>query len=291
MFLSKMNPQLSCCFLLAVAVLSSCRVSDQWAPSQFSQNHTMNHAPSRPAPYYPVANPVPVPQQVSVATEERRSILGIPLPPFGAPKQSTAIRETRPAWSQPVGSYASAPQPQFPAPAPVYRPPVVVQPTAQPIVMKPVVQPVVRQPAPPALRSAERGKVRLVNGLAVAPPDAPEVVRRAVAAGNRLQKMPYKWGGGHAKLNDDGYDCSGTVSYVLRESGLMKDQMTSRGFFNYGQSGEGDWITVWVRDGHVFMIVGGLRLDTGGSSTRTGPRWKTKSRSYKGLVPRHPAGL
>lgn len=131
----------------------------------------------------------------------------------------------------------------------------------------------------------------LVNGLAVAPPDAPPVVHRAVAAGNRLQKMPYKWGGGHAKLNDDGYDCSGTVSYVLRKAGLMKDQMPSRGFFKYGDSGEGEWITVWVRDGHVFMIVGGLRLDTGGSTTRTGPRWKTKKRSYKDLVPRHPRGL
>ncbi|MEM9080081.1 MAG: hypothetical protein AAGC74_05250, partial [Verrucomicrobiota bacterium] len=75
-----------------------------------------------------------------------------------------------------------------------------------------------------------RGKLILRNGRAIAPPDAPEVVRRAVAAGNRLQKYPYKWGGGHARLDDDGYDCSGEGRYVLRESGLMKDQMVSRGF-------------------------------------------------------------
>ncbi|MGJ8725318.1 MAG: hypothetical protein ACSHYB_12230 [Roseibacillus sp.] len=231
----------------------------------------MNHAPSRPAQFRPVAYPVPAPSRVSVATMERPSILGVPIPTFGLNKQSTAIRDSRPSWPEPVAAY----------------------PVTQPVPTVPVVQPAsVPAPRAPITRSfAPKGKVRLVNGLAVAPPDAPPVVHRAVAAGNRLQKMPYKWGGGHAKLNDDGYDCSGTVSYVLRESGLMKDQMTSRGFFNYGESGKGEWITVWVRDGHVFMIIGDLRLDTGGSSTRTGPRWKTKSRSYKGLVPRHPAGL
>ena len=285
MCLSKKHPQFCYYLLPVVALLSSCQVSEQWGPRQFSQNLTMNHAPSRSAPQYPVANPVPVPHRVSVATEERRSILGVPLPSFGAPKQSTAIRETRPTWTKPVETYASA-QPVL-SPAPVFQPPVV-EPTLVKSVTRPVVRPVAK---PPVLRSSVRGKVRLVNGLAVAPPDAPAVVHRAVAAGNRLQKLPYKWGGGHAKLNDDGYDCSGAVSYVLREAGLMKDQMTSRGFFNYGEPGEGDWITVWVRDGHVFMIIGGLRLDTGGSTTRTGPRWKTKKRSYKGLIPKHPAGL
>jgi hypothetical protein len=262
MFQTLNSPKLLLRLAVSQFLLCSCQVSEQWAPSQFSQNLTMNHAPSRPAPFIPVANPVPVPQRASVAAVERRSVLGIPVPGFGSRQQETAIRDTRPAWSQPVATIAS----HHPSPP---RPPILQAPAF----------------------SGERGKVRLVNGLAVAPPDAPPVVHRAVAAGNRLQKMPYKWGGGHAKLNDNGYDCSGTVSYVLRESGLMKDQMTSRGFFNYGQPGKGDWITIWVRDGHVFMIIGDLRLDTGGSSRRTGPRWKTKKRSYKGLVPRHPPGL
>jgi len=81
-----------------------------------------------------------------------------------------------------------------------------------------------------AFSSGPRGKVTLVNGRAVAPADAPAVVRRVVEAGNRLQDKPYKWGGGHAQLNDDGYDCSGAVSYVLREAGLMKGSTTSKGF-------------------------------------------------------------
>ena len=128
------------------------------------------------------------------------------------------------------------------------------------------------------------------DGIAYAPRGAPEAVHLAIEAGNRLQDKPYKWGGGHAVLNDDGFDCSGAVSYVLREAGLLKGQMPSRGFFNYGDAGAGRWITVYVRDGHVFMTVAGLRLDTGGGGGRTGPRWKPMSRQGNGHVMRHPAG-
>ena len=131
----------------------------------------------------------------------------------------------------------------------------------------------------------------LKNGVAYAPRRAPAAVKKAIAAGNRLQGKPYKWGGGHAHHHDSGYDCSGTTSYVLREAGLLKGSMTSRGFFNYGKKGEGDWITVYVRNGHVFMTVAGLRLDTGGSGGRTGPRWKTATRPGKGHIMRHPSGL
>ncbi len=130
----------------------------------------------------------------------------------------------------------------------------------------------------------------LKNGIAYAPRNAPLVVKRALAAGNRLQGMPYKWGGGHARHDDSGYDCSGTVSYVLREAGLMKGSGTSSSFFEYGKRGEGDWITIYVRKGHVFMTVAGLRLDTGGSGARSGPLWKTATRQGKGHIMRHPAG-
>lgn len=138
----------------------------------------------------------------------------------------------------------------------------------------------------------EHGRTAMIkNGLAYAPKSAPATVKRAIAAGNRLQSMPYKWGGGHARQNDSGYDCSGTVSYVLREAGLLRGSLTSKGYFNYGKKGEGKWITVYVRNGHVFMTVAGLRLDTGGSGSRSGPRWKTATRQGRGHVMRHPSGL
>jgi hypothetical protein len=131
----------------------------------------------------------------------------------------------------------------------------------------------------------------LKNGIAYAPRNAPAAVKRAIAAGNRLQGKPYKWGGGHARHQDSGYDCSGTVSYVLREAGLLRGSMPSRGFFEYGKKGEGKWITIYIRRGHVFMTVAGLRLDTGGPGGETGPRWKPETRRSIGHVMRHPAGL
>jgi hypothetical protein len=144
---------------------------------------------------------------------------------------------------------------------------------------------------PVAYRFSHGETALLKNGMAYAPRKAPDAVKRAIAAGNRLQGKPYKWGGGHAKNNDSGYDCSGTVSYVLREAGLLKGSMPSSGYFNYGKKGEGDWITVYTRKGHVFMTVAGLRLDTGGPGGRSGPRWKPQTRAGKGHVMRHPSGL
>lgn len=138
----------------------------------------------------------------------------------------------------------------------------------------------------------DNGKTALLKGgIAYAPRKAPAAVKRAIAAGNRLQNKPYKWGGGHAKFEDNGYDCSGTVSYVLRESGLLRGSLVSGNFFDYGKKGYGDWINIYVRKGHVFMTVAGLRLDTGGPGGESGPRWKPQTRGGKGHVVRHPSGL
>ncbi len=130
----------------------------------------------------------------------------------------------------------------------------------------------------------------LKDGKAYAPRGAPTPVIRAIAAANRLQSMPYKWGGGHARPYDSGYDCSGSVSYVLREAGLLDTPLESREYFNYGRRGEGDWITVYTRKGHAFMTVAGLRLDTCGHGRNTGPRWRPEAREASGYVLRHPPG-
>lgn len=138
----------------------------------------------------------------------------------------------------------------------------------------------------------ESGRTAMIRGgIAYAPRNAPAAVKRAIAAGNRLQSMPYKWGGGHGRFQDSGYDCSGSTSYVLREAGLINGCIQSKEFFNYGKKGEGKWITVYARNGHVFLTVAGLRLDTGGPGGESGPRWKTATRQGRGHVMRHPAGL
>ena len=143
----------------------------------------------------------------------------------------------------------------------------------------------------PAARVAPGAKARLgSNGLAIAPAGAPQAVKDVIAAGNRIAKKPYKYGGGHAKLRDSGYDCSGSVSYALRGGRLMRGAMASGGFMSWGRPGRGTWITVPANRGHAYMVVAGLRFDTSGRSQR-GTRWSQKMRSTRGYRVRHPAGL
>jgi hypothetical protein len=130
----------------------------------------------------------------------------------------------------------------------------------------------------------------LSDGVAHAPAGAPLAVRRAIAAGNRLQNKPYRYGGGHAAFKDTAYDCSGTVSFALHGGGLLRSPLDSTGFETWGRSGRGQWITVYANAGHAYMTVAGLRLDTSGTGGR-GPRWQAQSRSSTGFVARHPAGL
>lgn len=142
--------------------------------------------------------------------------------------------------------------------------------------------------------SFEHGKTALLrDGRAAAPRSAPAAVHRAVQAGNELQGARYCYGGGHRVLCDPrGYDCSGTASYVLNKAGLMKGSMPSQGFKKWGEAGEGRWITLYAKSGHVFMVIAGLRLDTGTRRTdEDGPRWRTRDRATKGFIMRHPPGL
>ena len=136
------------------------------------------------------------------------------------------------------------------------------------------------------------GQTALVqNGVAWAPSHAPAPVHRAMEAGNALQGKPYKWGGGHASFNDSGYDCSGTVSNILHKAGLLNRTMTSSQFKNYGAPGHGRWITIYARDGHVFMTIAGLRIASGGTKEDTGPMWKPFSRKTSAFIVRHPPGF
>ena len=141
--------------------------------------------------------------------------------------------------------------------------------------------------------AAVPGPVATVDrlGIAHAPVGAPPAVRAAIAAGNRIRRKPYVWGGGHGVWEARGYDCSGSVSYVLHASGLLRSPLVSGAFArSFGLPGRGRWITVYANGGHAFMFVAGLRLDTSGSGGR-GPRWRVVPRSLRGFVPRHPRGL
>jgi cell wall-associated NlpC family hydrolase len=139
------------------------------------------------------------------------------------------------------------------------------------------------------LQTGPRARV-LADGTAVAPDDAPEPVKRVIQAGNAIAKFPYKWGGGHGAWRDNGYDCSGSVSFALAGAGLLGSPLTSGGFMDWGASGPGEWITIYANGGHIFMIVAGLRFDTSGQG-RAGTRWQEEPRSTAGFVVRSVPGL
>jgi peptidoglycan hydrolase-like protein with peptidoglycan-binding domain len=127
---------------------------------------------------------------------------------------------------------------------------------------------------------------------AIAPDAAPQPVKDAVAAANRITRKPYRYGGGHGRWEDSGYDCSGAVSYALHGGGLLDTQLDSTGLESWGSKGPGAWITVYANSGHAYVVIAGLRFDTsGGSHGESGPRWRTTARSPNGYVVRHPAGL
>jgi hypothetical protein len=111
-----------------------------------------------------------------------------------------------------------------------------------------------------------------------------------IAAGNRIAHYPYIFGGGHGSFSDRGYDCSGSVSYVLHGAHLLSTPLDSSGFESYGRPGRGRHVTIYANSGHVFMTIDGRRYDTSGQ-TADGSRWHSSSRSSSGYVVRHPAGL
>ena len=134
-----------------------------------------------------------------------------------------------------------------------------------------------------------KGKVTS-SGLALAPADAPQQVKAVIAAGNRIAKKPYKYGGGHGRWIDSGYDCSGSVSFALRGARLLRSPLASGGFMSWGLRGRGTWVTIRANSGHMYMVVAGLRFDT--SARKQGrSRWTAEMRSARGYVGRHPAGL
>src|ERR671912_64525 len=79
----------------------------------------------------------------------------------------------------------------------------------------------------------------LPDGRALAPPSAPPAVKSMIEAANRIRHRPYVWGGGHRNWNSRGYDCSGSVSYVMHAAGLLDWPLDSTGFMRWGGSGAG----------------------------------------------------
>jgi len=140
------------------------------------------------------------------------------------------------------------------------------------------------------------------DGNATAPASAPAVVQEMIAAANSIDDKPYIYAGGHATWNAPGYDCSGSVSFVLHAAGLLSESEDSTGLESFGSAGPGQWVTIYANAGHTWIVIAGLAFDTAhwGPTTPagTGPRWLIKADATAnlddgtgGYIVRHPTGL
>jgi len=147
-------------------------------------------------------------------------------------------------------------------------------------------------PIPPPSAPTVPGALATMRGTAaLAPASAPAAIKRVIAAANRIRSTPYIWGGGHRSWAASGYDCSGSVSYALHGGKLLETPLVSGSFMSWGEPGPGKWITIYANKAHVYMVVAGLRFDTGGDlAGETGPRWHAEPPYPKGFVVRHPVG-
>jgi hypothetical protein len=150
--------------------------------------------------------------------------------------------------------------------------------------------PTIKWPAPP---KGAYAKLRANRRTAVAPKGAPKPIKAMIRAANSITRKPYKWGGGHGRWYDRGYDCSGATSFVLRAGGYVNYPMVSGDLAKWGAKGGGNWVRIYANRTHVFMVIAGLRFDTSsyGAGGGNGPRWRDSVRPTGGFKLRHPVGL
>ncbi len=200
----------------------------------------------------------------------------------------------------------------FAAPAQAWPLPVPIDPGAVEIVDPPVtggnplddlldiLPPLQLEPEPepllPATTTIVPGKLARLrtDGRAAIPRDAPKRVRRLIAQYNRIVGKRYRWGGGHAVVEDRAYDCSGAVGYGLIRTGMLDRTMVSGSFARWAAGGEGRWVTIYANREHVYTELAGLRLDTspyGDPDGAHGVRWRPVVGPRRGFKVRHPVGL
>ena len=149
---------------------------------------------------------------------------------------------------------------------------------------------------PPVTSATVPGTVaRLrVDGTAAVPLGAPKRVRRLISQYNKIVGKRYKWGGGHAVVDDRAFDCSGAVGYGLIKTGMLGTTMVSGSFARWAAAGEGRWMTIYANRSHVYTEIAGLRLDTspvGDWGGAHGVRGRPVIGRRVGFKARHPVGL
>jgi peptidoglycan hydrolase-like protein with peptidoglycan-binding domain len=137
------------------------------------------------------------------------------------------------------------------------------------------------------------------DGTATAPAGAPPAVQAMIAAANQIIDKPYIYAGGHGRWNDNGYDCSGAVSFALHGAGMLSSPEDSTELESYGAPGPGKWVTIYANSNHTWIVIAGIAFDTAHYGPTTpggsGPRWLTNATGNladgQNYVVRHPSAL
>jgi hypothetical protein len=127
----------------------------------------------------------------------------------------------------------------------------------------------------------------------------PEKVQRVknYIDGVTRKKGLYLWGG----AGPDRFDCSGFASAVGKVMGVVSSRLTTGPFSTFGEAGEGQYVTFWVREtgvpttSHMYVTVkegGRLRVAEAGGirGAPTGWRGSESAARRAGFKPRHAKG-
>jgi hypothetical protein len=106
---------------------------------------------------------------------------------------------------------------------------------------------------------------------------------------------PYVWGGGHGAAgvpSGGGFDCSGSVVAVLAAAGMGfrpgGASATSGTLMSWGHAGQGQHLTVWANQEHVFIVVDGHHWGTGNwGKSWGGAGFNPNGHPTSGFVARH----
>lgn len=145
-------------------------------------------------------------------------------------------------------------------------------------------------PATPATTTASTAGTADPASSSATPLNISTAISEMIAAGNVIATLPYIWGGGHGSWISPGYDCSGSVSYVLHAAGLLDVPEDSSALESYGAPGPGQYVTIYANAGHAWMTINGERFDTV-ALAEYGSRWTSVPGDPSGFIVRHPVGF
>jgi len=149
------------------------------------------------------------------------------------------------------------------------------------------------EPAPKTTTSKLGGSA---SSSDLAPAGMPANIVRMIEEAEALEGTPYLWGGGHESTDAvrhrlHKYDCSGAWSRLLYVGGYLNEPLTSGAIAGRFEPGEGEWLTLYANDKHVwgqFRTTEGWKAWEEGGTRGHDAGWTTESKG--GYTAVHPKG-